>query len=699
MDRERFSINLDEDYELYGIDPNENLDDWSFLDAKPEPLPERTDEERRLFEQLLAPLIPEEEIQTEIHDRLRALLAETTQFLENDVKVELAAPLEVTDEAAKHEVDPESFEHKQAVRMRSIVQDMVRSTQKVEDLADFLHTITGSDEMADELQRTGAISVPDADSPPSSAPQPTPPPDHEPSAPPRKAEEPGLLSRYKRKPSAIKTVMRDLDETERMNSKFLLARKKRQEELEQQAEQERAAVEERQKQFISSLEFEAEKHRRELRMAEAMKNSKPVSLTEMLKQIQQDAPPPQSRPKIPAAKPETKPPAPPRASSEQIAAFKADRDKAFEPPQAPVLIVVDLTTAKLSDPEPKAHYSKTYEGNVQKALKAKLGAALQNRGKRNLAKAWRVAIFLKFAVADTLARKKQVIARNRSRAPFRIWRRRADEAAAARTIQRVWRKCILRKRHLVRVQQSERDRIAREQRTAAEVQEKSVLDRARAAIAARVPLAPVPEAKPKRRAPEFSFPAVQDPDVAWLRGAGGSALELFNDFLEELPDRPPPAQSEPPAQAESQSVPIEEDMDEYLSRFNRQIVVADEPPPPPGAALEVPPAPEQTEEELRGRAQREGYSFSNPETAKLMRKMLNRRQVDPYKNETPVERFQRLYRNPQGGTTRSSGSGSDVAPPPNPHVHRSAFRKNDSRTRRLQKLKQIWLSGPPDGSA
>jgi hypothetical protein len=140
-------------------------------------------------------------------------------------------------------------------------------------------------------------------------------------------------------------------------------------------------------------------------------------------------------------------------------------------------------------------------------------------------------------------------------------------------------------------------------------------------------------------------------------------------------------------------------MDEYLSRFNRQIVVADEPPPPPGAALEVPPAPEQTEEELRRRAQREGYSFSNPETAKLMRKMLNRRQVDPYKNETPVERFQRLYRNPQGGTTRSSGSGSDVAPPPNPHVHRSAFRKSDSRTRRLQKLKQIWLSGPPDGSA
>jgi hypothetical protein len=69
--------------------------------------------------------------------------------------------------------------------------------------------------------------------------------------------------------------------------------------------------------------------------------------------------------------------------------------------------------------------------------------------------------------------------------------------------------------------------------------------------------------------------------------------------------------------------------------------------------------------------------------------------VDPYKNETPVERFQRLYKNPQAVATRSSGSGSDVRPSPNQYVHKSAFRKNDTRTRRLQKLKQIWLNGPP----
>jgi hypothetical protein len=43
--RDRFAIDLTEDYEIYGIDPNEDLDDWSFLDAKPEPLPEKTEEE------------------------------------------------------------------------------------------------------------------------------------------------------------------------------------------------------------------------------------------------------------------------------------------------------------------------------------------------------------------------------------------------------------------------------------------------------------------------------------------------------------------------------------------------------------------------------------------------------------------------------------------------------------------------------
>jgi hypothetical protein len=149
---------------------------------------------------------------------------------------------------------------------------MVASTQKGEDLTDFIKTVTKSDELALEIE-----------SPPPEAVLPAP-------TEPAKSKPTGILSRYSRKPRAIKTVIRDLDKTERLNSKFLLARKQRTEELERFAEKERLIVEKKQKDFIASLEFEAEKHRREAKVAEEIKNSKPPTMAEMLNQIRTKRP-------------------------------------------------------------------------------------------------------------------------------------------------------------------------------------------------------------------------------------------------------------------------------------------------------------------------------------------------------------------------------------------------------------------------
>ena len=54
-------ITFDEAREFNDLIVNENLDDWSFLDEKPEPIPEKTEEEKLLFEQLLQPTITEED--------------------------------------------------------------------------------------------------------------------------------------------------------------------------------------------------------------------------------------------------------------------------------------------------------------------------------------------------------------------------------------------------------------------------------------------------------------------------------------------------------------------------------------------------------------------------------------------------------------------------------------------------------------
>jgi hypothetical protein len=61
-------------------------------------------------------------------------------------------------------------------------------------------------------------------------------------------------------------------------------------------------------------------------------------------------------------------------------------------------------------------------------------------------------------------------------------------------------------------------------------------------------------------------------------GVRTTTLELFDDFLDDLPARAPPRPSATTLPAESQSLPLPEDLNDYLARFNRQLVVAEEEP-------------------------------------------------------------------------------------------------------------------------
>jgi hypothetical protein len=66
-----FTVDFTEDDNACDIDPNENLNDWSFLNADPEPLPEQTEEDRLLFKQFLTLLI----CNGEIHEYLASVAA------------------------------------------------------------------------------------------------------------------------------------------------------------------------------------------------------------------------------------------------------------------------------------------------------------------------------------------------------------------------------------------------------------------------------------------------------------------------------------------------------------------------------------------------------------------------------------------------------------------------------------------------
>jgi hypothetical protein len=206
----------------------------------------------------------------------------------------------------------------------------------------------------------------------------------------------------------------------------------------------------------------------------------------------------------------------------------------------------------------------------------------------------------------------------------------------------------------------------------------SAIDRAREAISAR-----------RRRRREFQFPSVQDPDVAWVDAVGFGVFDLSDDdFLDGLPDPPPRPAPTGGLYAESQSVPLSDDVDEWLAGFNRPLLIGDDPGEPandrglPAAAA---------------LAQRNGYNFTDPTTERRRRIMMARRAPDPHRNETPITRFQRLYRT-EHGLHAPVDRPAPQRQGQNPHVQRSPFGRNDARTRRLQRLHNIWLNPPMEAN-
>lgn len=741
MTRDRFSLNIDEDFEIYGIDPNEDLDDWSFLDTKPEPIPEPDEEEKRLFEQLLQPAIPDEEIQTEITDRLKNLIAETTDLINNGMKVELSEPIHIDEELIKKVIDKDSFEHQQASRVSSLMQEILRSTIKAEDTATMIEDFTKSDRLAEEYEKEEVVAlaedpIPEKDSEPEPEPEiedvQTTESARKTTENPREKKEKTekkptqFLARYKRNPTAIKTILKDQAETDRMKAKFAAERKKREEELAAQQIQIEKDLEEKHKQFFESLDKEVEKHKKEVEIIEEIKNYKAPTISEMISNIRGPAEAEQPAPPKPKSKP--KEPKPEKVTPEKYNEFLKQREQAnakIAQKQQKTMIIVELSTNPMTEHAPKSHYSKTFQTNLLNAMKEKIKKVLDGKKKNlHLKEAWKIAIFIKFTHQLSLARRKMSFMLYKESQIFKLWKNKAKNSTAkqdrlfnsikrtisAIRIQSAWRSYVIQQK--AREARQKSHQLQKQMKEKIEEQKNKAIENARAVISQQFPQkensSSLSSPKRPKKSP-FSMDVPEDIDEDWITK---NSINIFEDsdasFLEELPDNPPPKpqyKGKQNIQAESQSIPLTDEIDEYLTRFNQNIVIPPEeleqipqndeemPDSPQAQTSTSPKPPGLPADEIR---KREDYDFQDPKTMQTMKKMMNKRfnQSNPYKNEKPVERFQRLYKNTQSSTNSSQTKSPAKQPPP--QIHRSQFKTNDTRTRRLMKLKKVWLNGNPN---
>lgn len=804
--RTPFSINLDEDYEIYGIDPNENLDDWSFLEAKPEPLPERDEEEKRLFEQLLAPSIPEEEIQTEIHDRLKSLLEETSKFIENDVKVELSAPIEISEEQVNQFTDKNSFENKQADRMSTIVKDILHTTQEAEDIDDLIQTLTKSDKIAEKINEedkelSKTLEKEESKKKKEKSFSKTSPAtlltntnqekenngnDNDNIQEPQNIPEPEqpqvqqkFLDRYKRKPNATSTIIRDHDQTERLSSKFLLDKRKREEENQAELEKKIKEREERQKSFFESLDKEVEKHKREVQMIKEIKESKAPSLSEMINQIRpptQEEPAKEVNPNLLKSKTKKAEKPPPRYTKDKIDEFLALRTNKLKLKSSQPVLMIELTTNKPNnnnnanitkntknskskkndDKENMPHLSSTYQKKVGEKLAALLQPLLKEKKKTDVNKLWRIAIFMRMAYHLKNSKLSKKVTQFHLKLLLKRWRKRRriivrKKNLAAISIQRAFR------RYKAKIQEKQKQKNVKERK---EITDQQILDKTRQMISQKVPdVENLPsqkyqQKKPKQK-PNFNFPILNDPDTSWIdtfekdkiEGDESSGLFFDNDMLDELPNKPIlrldevlPEQKKDNVrkkhhkkhqqqfQAESQSVPFEPDVYDYLGKFGQKIDLQDqdieididiyeqagsgskrtpkknsksnannesqnrennennESIEPSSPQQQPPPSsPQQLPNET---SLVDGYNFKNQDTARMMQKMINKKtkQSNHYKNEKPVEKFNRLY--------GANGAAANHHAPNIKHMPQAKyndFRASNTRAQRLKNLKKVWL--------
>ena len=737
--REAFSINLDEDFEIYGISPDVDLDDWSFLDAKPEPIPEMSDEDKKLFEQLVAPSITDDEAQSEIHNRLKTLLDETDRFLQNDVRVELSTPIEISPEQANTLIDKDSFEHKQAEKVSNMVKDIIHVSQKSEDIDDFIKNVTKSDEVAVEIEKENSRpSTNNIEQNESNKEELEDDKVEQPKVVPEKKEHTLFLNRYLKKQS---DVMKEHDETERLSTKFLQERMKRREEDEAELKRKQEEMERKQKEFFKSLEVEAEKHRREVQMIKDMKENHAPSFSEMISNIQKK---PQQYKQVHQKNIIQKPKQPvkeQRMNEGKINEFYSKREQMIKPFTSDFrviepLLVVDLKTDKEQIEKPKHHRSNNFKNDIYKKLNEKLIPAIKKKLQhRNDSQRLRIAIFMRLAYhlrlnqAAKALQKEMFLKRALLQWNQKKVLQKLGNMIAATKIQRTYKSFIVMKK----AKEAQKRAKEAEIQAKKEIGEQQLIQKTRELVEQRAPGILNRQEDELIEISSFSFdfpelPDFSDIDLDWIDDLEDINLDDFDEtdqFLAQLPDAIEESISpirntrkKPKMVVESESLPLEMQEESFLSEYNsidflnkksKEVDLKPKPPddqrPPSPRARKSHKQPNITYhepdqeqllaeyEEMKKKANSEGYNFENPRTQAMMKKMIQRRTniANPYKNESPIDKFHRLYgnNNNSGGSTKNHFN-KYIAPA----VRRSEFRYNDSRTRRLMKLKQIWLNGP-----
>ena len=744
--RVRYSINLDEDFELYGIDPNENLDDWSFLDQKPEPIPEKTEEEKRLFEQLLMPTITEDDVNRDIHARLKNLISETDQLIENNENDPLIREKKAEIEKQENERlnTPEiqkeranTPEMQQANRVKSIISSLLKSTEKAEDIAEFIEKVTQSDKIDPNTIEVpdSALSVPVSRLLPQIK-------KHEQEKEkekkiieeeeedkeemnnkenvvennknnennesnvknnedvPPKAKV-SFLSRYKKKAPEQWKLLKTLDETELLQQKFAEERRKREEEAQRENERKEQEIAEKSRIFLETLQKEQERRAK-----------MPAQIAEFTKQLD--------------------------AKMNEIA-----------PQQKPTL-VIELLSERQKPVKTKNHDSKTFINNINNVLKEKLHSALLEKQRKRKAKALiKIALFLKFAREKELFRRARLfLIRN----GVQIWydkyqeiikkkerdiaKRnqafidRAKRTMSAIRLQRVIRK-YLEKQRKIEEERKRQEEIERKR------QEELELERRRQE-----------RERLKVRIPDIQLP---DNDDSWLASYKKEMAEDsdFEDFLNSLDTKKPEdrklGEAVPSGDVDLQSgsTPIQDPntnpnsvMKKYVSKPQQEIEEDEIARVRAEIEAKVRKARANAQKEAAAQQQKKahdskketklhdstkgtismsprastnkkaGESGESPksprhgqnneeesyvlsrETQELMRMAQNRHKKGPnYANEAPLERYNRLY-----------GSGSYGKQPPKagdklPQRPAIIPRQNNTRTRRLQKLQKAWFEG------
>lgn len=713
MSRVRYSINLEEDFELYGIDPNEDLDDWSFLDAKPEPIPEKTEDEKELFEQLLKPTIEADSIDKEIHERLKNLINETSQLIDenqNDpiikeakadkVEEQLPDTPENLDEERKRLSTPE---YVQANRVKNIVKSLLNTTEKAEDISQFIEDITKSDRIdpntieipedhvsVPAVRLLPQIKITQADIPEEKEEENTKKSDsskpssrisnEKPLIPTTKQEEPqkkSFFGRYVKKLSEPKSVLKSLDETDRLSNKFQEERKKREEEAAKEAERKQKELEEQSKQFFATLQKEQER-----------REKMPQQISQFQKQI-------------------------------------ADKLAEIVPQKKPI-VVVDLITEKLKLTKTKTHESKTFMSNVNKSFQNKVKEALKQKLQIKKSKSLiRLTLFIKLMLE--IAKLKRV---NMVKQALKLhkWNRKID---------------IRMKNKLAEQKQKEEE----ERRKKKEKEDKMKLEKAKKAYAAlklqfyvRKYLAvkakeqmikeealrkKKEEEMRKRRLMQERLPDVADIDTSWINKYEGVSDSDFDEFLDGLADPQQSSQFEEKVTSlqkvtedivlDAGTVPVSSDFD--VEKLGVQKSIIGEPQDETAQMAKVRAEIEKRLKQKRQEAARQSTnstssSASSKRQAPSSPQQTNNNNPAPETPPQPTEdggdnhqlapetvalmrrAAQHRKHNGSGSSgrsgqisaTRQSG-GTSWAP------RAAIMRQNNTRAQRLKKLSKVWFEG------